>query len=227
MLQFNLLPDVKMEYIRAQRLKQTVVSISAVVAGAALTLLILLFLVVDVFQKAHLKDVNTDIATNTSKLQSITDLNKILTVQNQLNSLPALHAQKPVASRLFNYIGQVVPAKVNISSLNLDFTQKVIQLNGTADSISTVNKFVDTLKFATYASGGSNKKAFSNVVLSSFSRSDKDASYAINLNFDSAIFDVSQNITSLTVPNIITTRSELDAPTTVFGAQPTSNKGTR
>src|SRR5689334_20407685 len=102
MIQFNLLPDVKLEYLKAQRLKQAVVSIAAIVAGVVLAVLVILFLVVDVFQKQHLKAVNNDIKTYTAKLQSIPDLNKILTVQNQLNSLPALHAQKPVTSRLFN-----------------------------------------------------------------------------------------------------------------------------
>lgn len=183
MLQFNLLPDVKMEYIHAQRLKQTVVSISAVVAGATLSIMVLLFLVVNVFQKSHLRDVNRDINDSTKKIQSINDLNKILTVQNQLNSLPNLHNQKPVSSRLFNYIGQIVPAKVEINSLALDFGLHTIQFDGSADSLTTVNRFIDTLKFATYPSGDKKVNAFSNVVLASFSRTDKGATFTANLKF--------------------------------------------
>lgn len=227
MIQFNLLPDVKMEYIRAQRLKQTVVSISAVAAGAALTLLILLFLVVNVFQRSHLKGVNKDIGDSTAKIQSIDDLNKILTVQNQLNSLPALHGQKPVVSRLFNYVAQVVPVKIGISGLTLDFNLHTLQFDGTADSLNTVNRFVDTLKFSTYPSDKSNSKAFSNVVLTSFARTDKGATYSVNLIFDPIIFDSAQNINHLNVPNIVTTRSEVDAPTTTFGAQQKSNKSSQ
>ena len=225
MIQFNLLPDVKLEYIRTQRLKQTVVSISVLAAGVALTILILLFLVVDVFQKQHLKAVNNDIKTNTAKLKSIPDLNKILTIQNQLNSLPSLHAKKPVTSRLFGYISQIVPDKVNISQLQIDFDANTITFTGSADSIATVNKFVDTLKFTNYTVGDSTDttNAFSQVVLTSFSRLDKGgASYAITADFDTNIFDSSKTV-KLVVPTLTTTRSETEKPSDTFKEQPTSN----
>lgn len=43
MIQFNLLPDVKLEYIKANRAKHTVVVAASVTAAAALGIFILLF----------------------------------------------------------------------------------------------------------------------------------------------------------------------------------------
>jgi Tfp pilus assembly protein PilN len=176
MIQFNLLPDVKLEYIKARRLKRSVVLISGLVVAASLTLLIIMFVGVVVFQKKHMNDLSADIKTDKSKLESVQDLDKILTVQNQLGSLPALHDQKPVTSRLFTYLPQLTPQQASISDLTLDFDAQTLSVKGTADTISTINKFVDTLKFTDMKIGDEQKRAFSAVVLSTFDRTDK-ASY--------------------------------------------------
>lgn len=215
MIQFNLLPDVKLEFIKARRLKHTVVMIAIIVSASALALLTVLFMTVVVFQKKHMDDLTKDIKASTAKLESVQDLDKILTVQNQLNSLPALHDQKPVTSRLFGYIQQVTPQKVSISSLELDYETQTLKIKGGADAISTVNKYVDTLKFTDYTLGSEQKKAFSEVVLSTFTRDDKSASYEITFKFDPAIFDTKNDV-KLVVPNIISTRSATEKPEALF-----------
>ncbi len=221
MIQFNLLPDVKSQYIHAQALKRSLVTVCVAISGAALAILILLIIVVYVFQRQQLNNVNKDIKTYSDKLQSIPDLDKILTIQNQLNSLPKLHSQKPVTSRLSGYLSQVVPDKLSISNLSVDFDQHTLVFSGSADSIVTVNKFTDTLKFTTYSTGDNNSQApnaFSGVVLASFSTSNKGVNYTINANFDSSIFDSSKVVT-LTVPSLITTRSETEKPSNLFQEQ--------
>ncbi len=229
MIQFNLLPDVKLEFIKTQRLKRSVVTISVLAASASLFVLVTLFLAVVVFQKHHLNDLSKDIKTDSDKLQTTTDINKVLTIQNQLISLPKLHDAKPVTSRLYGYLKQVVPNKVTISQLNADFDKNTFSFTGSADSLATINKFVDTLKFTTYTTTDNTTatNAFTSVVLTSFGRTDKDATYVINLNFNHDIFDSSKTI-KLTVPAIITTRSETEKPTDLFKAQTTdtSNQGT-
>lgn len=219
MVQFNLLPDVKLAYVKARRSKQMIVIIAGLIAAGSLFVLVLLCLVVFGIQKKHLSDVNKDIATYTKQLKDTKDLDKILTIQNQLNSLPALHAQKPVTSRLFGYLGQITPAQVSLNSVNVDFAAHTMQLSGTADNIVTINTFVDTLKFTTYTTATNSKSvnAFSSVVLSSFSiGSGTSSSYAVNLNFEPAIFDSASEAT-LTVPaGKITTRSETSKPSDLF-----------
>ena len=150
MIQFNLLPDVKLEYLKTERTKHKIMLISGVTAAAALLILATLFLVVNVLQKQHLSNLNKDIKTYSDKLNSTKDLNKILTIQNQLKSLPEMHDQKVVASRLFNYMSQLTPNQANIAKFTIDFAASTISFSGGTDSLETVNKFTETLKFTTY-----------------------------------------------------------------------------
>lgn len=222
MIQFNLLPDVKLEYIRTRRTKRFVNFLSFGVAGSLFVVMILLVLFVNVAQSKHLRDLNKDIKTSSDQLQGIKDLDKILTIQNQLSSLPVLHAQKPVTSRLFTYLSQVIPAQVgtqslSVSKLEVDMTLKTVTITGEADSVNTVNKFVDTLKFTSFSltdksNQDTDPKAFSSVV-SFISRDEKEAGYKITFSFDPVIFDITKD-PKLTVPKIITTRSQTEKPNT-------------
>lgn len=220
MIQFNLLPDVKLEYLKAQRTKRLVVSVSVLAGAAALALLLILLVVVDGLQKKNIHDLSADITSSSAKLRATPNLSKILTVQNQLGALTKLHDQKPSATRLFDFLGQMTPANVTISKLDADFTQNTLSISGAAPSLDEVNTFTDTLKFTTYQAGSATgAKAFSSVVLSTFSRNDKDASYTITLAFDPAIFSNATDV-QLTVPNIVTTRSTVEQPTDLFKNNP-------
>jgi len=216
MIQFNLLPDVKLEYIKAKQTKRTAVLASIAVCGVTISVLALLFVSVNVLQKKHLSDLNKDIKTYSTQLNNTKDLNKILTIQNQLNSLPGLHDDKVVGSRLFTYITQVTPANATISKFDIDFTANTMTITGTADNLGTINKFADTLKFTKYKTAdGKEGNAFSNVVLTTFSRDSSTASYQLNLQFDPVIFNGAQDVT-LTTPKIISTRSETEKPSDLF-----------
>lgn len=232
MVQFNLLPDVKLEFNRAQRAKRIAYALSALVTGVVLTIFILSFITVDVLQKKMLSDANNNINNYSQKLKSITDLDKILTIQNQLSSLPGLHQQKHYASRLFGYLPQITPVNINIGKLDLDTSVNTIEIVGTADSVETVNKYVDTIKFTSYMIGtdqSTKKLAFNNVILTKIDRNDQtgqgngpattqNTNYTIDFNFDPALFTTSQTI-NLIVPQEITTRSVINAP----GASPLFN----
>ena len=108
MVQFNLLPDVKLQYLKAERTRRLVISVSLVASVASLALLLLLVSVTQL-QKKHLSDLSKNIKADSAKLENQPDISKILTVQNQLNSLTNLHNSKPAVSRLFPYLAQLVP----------------------------------------------------------------------------------------------------------------------
>ncbi len=200
MVQFNLLPDVKLEYVKTQRTKRFLTLVSFIVSAASIALLAVAFVTVDVVQKKALSDANSDISRYSTQLKSVPNLNKMLTVQNQLNTLTQLHAQKPVTSRVFAYISQVSPSLANLNEMNVDFTNNAITVSGTAPSLDVVSTYTDTLKATTYStSGTANTHAFSNVVLSSFGRNQDGATFTITFEFDPAIFDSSQTV-KLTVP---------------------------
>ena len=191
MIQFNLLPDIKIQYLKARRQKHLVMLSSTVVIIFSVTLMVVLLSIVFGLQKKNLADLNRDIKSKSSELQSTKNLSRILTVQNQLNSLPALHDEKPVVSRLYTYITQVTPTEASISRLNIDFEKNVLTVTGAANALSTVNKFTDGLKLATYTTDDApktSKRAFSAVVLSAFSRDSTGASYTITASFDPLLF---------------------------------------
>ena len=227
MIQFNMLPDVKQQYLKAAQTKKTAVTAGILITAASVFIFTILFLSVHVFQKKNLSDINNDIKSATETLNNTPDLNKVLTIQNQLKSLPALQAQKPVVTRLFPFLSAVTPASINIGDLEVSYLDNTMKITGTADSLQSVNKFVDTLKFTTYsivpadgtAPEPSTSKPFSAVVLSDFTRTDVEATYTITLSFDPVIFSSDNNV-ALSVPKIISTRSETEKPTELFKALP-------
>jgi hypothetical protein len=240
MIQINLLPDVKLEYIKAQRIRRLVTSVSIVVSIVAVFILILV-VGVGIAQKKHLSDLNKDVASYSSKLKNEPSISKVLTVQNQLNSLTGLHSTKPAVYNLFNsYLNELTPPNVVISTLDVNFaggaaadtgaTNDSMIITGSSTDLATVDQYIDTLKFTTFkaATGSSiSQKAFSGVVLSDFGinptpqSADEAVSYTINVNFNPAIFSITAPVT-LTVPSQITTRSDLEDPGVLFKTEPTT-----
>ena len=212
MIQFNLLPDVKKEYIKAKQLKRLIMSISTIAIVASLAVVFLLFSVVQFAQKKNISDLTKDIETEITKLQSIEDLDKILTIQSQLETLPELHEAKPETSRLFTYLNQVTPVEVKIGEVNLDLINTTMEIVGTGDSLAAVNKYADTLKFVEYTVGEEPErfKPFSQVI-TDLSRNADRASYTITLQFNPLIFD-NKLAVGLIVPEQVTTRSVTGRP---------------
>ena len=221
MIQFNLLPDIKIQYLKAKRQKHVIVLVATIATLASLGIFILLLTTVFVLQKKNISDLNKDIKSSSEELKSVDDLNKILTVQNQLGALTGLHDEKVVSSRLLDYLTQVTPATASVSKLEVDYATNTMSITGNAAALSIVNTYADTLKFTKFVTGENTEErnAFSEVVLSSFNRDNKGSTYEISLKFDPAIFENSEQV-ALRVPKIITTRSETDKPAETFqGAQ--------
>lgn len=216
MIEFNLLPDVKIAYIKSRRTVRLVVLSAVSVTAVTMAGFLLLFLTVNVVQKRSLKNIDNDIAKNSKTLNEQPELSKILTIQNQLNTLPGLHSKKPVVTRFFGYIQQVTPSQTSLARIDVDFMASTMSISGATDSLETVNKFVDTLKFTTYKeTEGTDTKAFSDIVLSSYGRDDKGASFQVSLQYDPIIFSAASSVT-LTVPQLVTTRSEVEKPAALF-----------
>jgi Tfp pilus assembly protein PilN len=216
-VQFNLLPDIKIDYLKAKRQQHMVVLVSVLAGVVAISVFVLLISVVYGLQKKNLNDLNTDIKSSSKELQNTKDLNKILTVQNQLKALPALHDSKLATSRLYDYFVQATPVDASLTNIDADFTLNTMTISGAAKDLTTVNTYVDTLKFTKYTTKNqtSGKNAFSDVVLSGFNRDNKSATFTISLKFDPIIFSNTETV-ELTIPQTITTRSEVDKPGALF-----------
>ncbi|MCA9344731.1 PilN domain-containing protein [Candidatus Saccharibacteria bacterium] len=224
MIQFNLLPDIKLQYIKAKRVKRTVIVVSFLAAASAFAIFLFLFMTVQFAQKGHMSRVTDDIKTAQEDLQKIKDLDKVLTIQNQLSDLPELHDGKPASGRVFTYIAEVTPAEVSIGKTEVNFEENTISFEGTSGSLSSVNKFVDTLKFTKYQEQGSDSssQAFSDVVLATFTVEEENGQikYNVTLTFDPVIFDNNKSVKLIVEKGKTTTRSETEKPDELFQALP-------
>lgn len=214
MIQINLLPDIKAEYVKTQRTKRMVITISVIVVAVSVG--IVGFLAAYAYgaqswQLSHAQDVTKSYE---KQIKDVADLDKILTIQNQLVALTPLHEAKPVMTRLFTYLQQTTPKDVTLSKYSVDNTEMLWSVEGKAASLELVNKYVDTLKFTEIDEQGG-PKAFSDVVLSSFSKDGQGSGYAysIKFKFNDKLFSSSNPDIKLFVPQIVTTRSQTQLPT--------------
>ncbi len=237
MIQFNLLPDVKLAYIRAERQKRVITTTAVIVIIASLVVLAFLISTVKFIQPKTINDLGNDITAATEQLQEVEDIDKILTVQNQLGTLTGLHDGKVVADRTFAYLYQLTPAAASVSGVKLDFTTGTIEVSGEAPDLVVVNKYADTLKFTSYKQDASVPDtdlpaAFSSVVLSAFSPSsqqngESNIAFTITATFDPLIFSGQHDAMKLVVPNIVTTRGQVDRPAALFQPQTVTEEGTQ
>lgn len=215
-VQFNLLPDVKMTYVKAQRSQKLVISVSIIASAAAIGLFIVLFFSVNVVQKKMLNDANNDIASYTKQLKSVPNIDQVLTIQNQLLSLTTLHQGKHITSRIFDYLPQILPPNTVPTQVNLDMATNTILITGKADSQYTVNKLIDTLRFAEYKLGTElgKEKAFSKPTETSLAISGGVATFTVTAEFNPILFSNS-NVDSdgkpitpvIFVPDLTTTHA--------------------
>ena len=121
MIQINLLPDIKKEHLKAVRQKKAILSTATISSGVFLAVVVLLALAVFGVQKARIDSLTKSIEEDIAQLKGVQDLDKVLTIQNQLMALPALYEGKPNAGNVFGYISAVTPADVKLSSTQLSF----------------------------------------------------------------------------------------------------------
>lgn len=213
-VEFNLLPDLKMNVVKANRTRNTIISIAFLAAAASLAVFLLLALTVYGVQKAQLSQANKNIKAANNRLKSIEGLERVLTVQNQLHTLTSLHANKHAAARIFAYLPQVTPTNVSIGNLTVDFSTNTMKISGTASSQHAVNTFIDSLKFTTYRIGADSeqRQAFPTVIETSIALADGKATYELDVQFDPELFSNVHEAPTLQVPTQVTTRSVLQDP---------------
>ncbi len=225
MIQLNLVPNVKQEFLKAQRAKRIIVLTALGIGGFFLAIVVILTLSVYVVQKRHIANLETDISSKASELQAIPELPEILTVQSQLKALPGLHAQAPEISRFFRYLSQITPADVVLDASEMSLGGSVegavqqIQLTGRSTNFKAVNRYVDTIKNASYVTADLKDvslPAFPNVVLTSIGRDPQAESrfatgFVLSMQFDPAIF-ASDKVVTMSIPSIASTVSSKEKP---------------
>ncbi len=137
MIEINLIPDVKQELLKAQRVRNYVIS-GAVIGGIASIAIVGVLVLVMISQAVAGGVFDASIKDLDKKLQSESDLSKILTVQNQLDRLSDMHKTKNIDSRLFPLLDAINPSapnNVTISTVKIDAETKTISIEGQATNM--------------------------------------------------------------------------------------------
>ena len=224
MIQLNLLPDIKKEFINAQKTRALVMSTSIIVTLVAVGLSVLLFVYVTFLQQLQITLATNDIKSKEQQLNGVQDLGKYLTVQNQLSALPDLHASKGLYSRLLSFLpvlNPIAPNNIQLSQLQLTSNDKLVSLTGQTASFESLNVFVDTLRNAqvTYKDSSSQQQTsnmFDSVVVQSSaidkSNGGNKVSFTVRATYLDPVFDAHNTNMTASVPNIKTSQSVTQSP---------------
>ncbi|HTK39364.1 MAG TPA: hypothetical protein VL362_00695 [Patescibacteria group bacterium] len=121
MIQINLIPDVKREYLRARRLRDIAISVAIVVSIAGVAVVIVMALILS-SQAAREYFADQNIKTEYAKLSEVKDLSDMVTIQNQLSLISGQHQNKTMDSRLFSVLQAINPAPPN----DVQFTSVIL-----------------------------------------------------------------------------------------------------
>ena len=155
MIEINLLPNVKRELLKTRAMRNRVISISFLVGGASIAAVVVLALILgsqiaaEAVQNRVIKDRN-------DKLMAVEDLNKVVTIQNQLTKINEQHSRKKINSRIFDVVtavNPVAPNNVSFSDIKVNPESKTITLEGSAvngySALETLKKTILNTKVQT------------------------------------------------------------------------------
>lgn len=237
MIGLNLLPDIKKEFIAAQRTRNFVISLSilAVIIAGGLTVFLALFVYVG--QSTAIGLQKDSINKNHAELASKPEIEKYLTIQSQLEALNSLHGgdNKSIYSRIFDYLVKLNPAEphsVSLSSVKVNKEGYVIEMQGTTSDFRSLDVFKNTLEKAViqYSANDENyeKPLFSEVNLKTASLSDSagriSVSFEFGLVYAPEAFSVDVSNIQLVVPKQVVSDSQNNAPSAIFD-QPQNQGG--
>jgi hypothetical protein len=236
MIELNLLPDVKQEFIRIQAQKKLIISSMIVVSIAAAGVVLLMVFFVFVAQPGLRLLVDNDVKSKTAELNKNKNLTRNLTIQNQLTAITQLHEDKGVYERFFDYFKSLnpeTPNNISISQATLDPVTGIISLEASAKNFQAIAVFQDTLKNAELKYIDPSTKQSEKVSLfSAISISEAGlgqdgqgvqvASFKAALTYDPNAFAWAVTNPVVTVPNKSTTPSA--SQVSVFSATPPVKK---
>lgn len=208
MVQINLLPDVKQEFLHSRQQKHTFVIGAILISGIALTILALIFAYVQIVQPRHLTNLQNDIDENVAKTKQVSNAVEMVTVQGALDTLPSLQDKKQISSRLFSYITSVTPVNVSFNEVTLDTTAGTISLKGETTDYEQANVLANNLKSAelSYQENDAKNtiKPFSQVVFTNLGKAEQSdtaklVSFQVDMQYDPTLFRESVSKPTITV----------------------------
>lgn len=229
MIEINLIPDVKQELIKAQRVRSVVISFSILSGIIALGIVVVLSVYVFGVQTVRSALDDDAIKKGAEELASVEDLSKVLTIQNQLSKIDELNNQKKINSRVFEVLAAVIPPEPNniqISNLDIDATTSVLAIEGQTagyDSLEVFKKTIDGAVIEFKADGETQRVELASNISTSDVSFGEDSTGAKVLRFTLS-FTYPVELFSPTVPGVVVkltnagnvTDSYLGIPKSIF-----------
>lgn len=231
MIEINLIPDIKQELIRAQRMRARVIAGSIIIGMASIAVVALLSIYVFTIQTVRGVLSDNSIKQGSDKLASVKDLSKTLTIQNQLTKISAINSNKNIDSRIFDVLNAIIPIAPNdihISDLSVDSNLNLITIDGQApNSYAAVEVFKKTIEGAVLRYTDVNGKSHEATLASSISTSNtsygEDTTgarvlrFTLSFVYTKELFSpASRNISVVITVNGNVTDSFLGVPKSIF-----------
>jgi Tfp pilus assembly protein PilN len=230
MIEINLVPDVKQELIRAQRIRSTVISLAILIGIVAAAIIALLAIYVGGVQTLRGTIADGAISDGSKKLAAVEDLSKTLTIQNQLTKISAIHDDVKIDSRIFDVLSAIIPPAPNavfVSNLLVDSASGTISMEGQApNSYAAVEVFRKTIEGAkvTYKKDGADAEiALASNVSTSDASYGEDSSgakvlrFTLSFTYAKELFSpLSTDVAIVITNNGNATDSYVGVPTSIF-----------
>lgn len=153
MIEINLVPDVKQELLRAQRVRNGVITLSIGAGVVAIGCVVLLAIWVFGVQAVRSYATDQSIKDQSKRLAAVEDVNNTLTIQNQLSKLQQMHDDKKVDSRIFDLLQTINPSAPNdvrVTNLKIDSTEGTVTIQAqAANGYTALEVFKKTLAATT------------------------------------------------------------------------------
>ena len=153
MYEISLVPDIKSELLKQQKLRNLIILICLIVAGACVGILVILVGIMGT-QKLRISGAKKEIicrysgeadgCSNTgTPILKFKNAEDLLTIQKQMESVGSLNDEKVKLSRIFGVLDVVLPNNENdqmsLSELSVDLLNWTIYFNATAHSDNNVH----------------------------------------------------------------------------------------
>lgn len=242
MIQINLVPDVKQEMIRAQRMRNITISCS-IITGMAAGGIVLALTIILGSQAVYEAATSGRIDREYKQLAATKDINAALTIQNQLKQISGVNDKKSINSRLLDAIAAInppAPNSVKLSKVTLDPTEHRLTLEGSTAGGYTATEVLrktilntKVISRPTQQTGVSpSEQALTDKVTLQDTSYGLDADgqrvvrFTIVFNYPEGLFDNTMSDVQIKTPDakIDVTDSKSRVPDTLFSAPATSQK---
>ncbi len=233
MIQINLVPDIKQEMLRAQRMRNVTISLS-IVAGIVAGGIVVALVAILGAQVAIEKYTDGQITSEYKKLADTQGINNALTIQNQLKTIADQHGKRTVDSRLLDVIAAINPAAPNdvkLSKVTLNPEDSTLILEGSAaggyPATEVFRKTIlNTTVFATRGGQAVEEPLTDEVTLQNTSYGEdatgmKVVRFSISFKYPAGLFTNEMSDVTIRTPSakVDVTDSKTRVPDSLFSAQ--------